>query len=185
MTSEGTLDDIYFEWLYSLVASVRSRNPRRTHWYLCKQMYTKPFTWSIRNDENRAMDGIELRNEFVDHVGLEDVDSSWMELECSFLEMLIALARRASFEAGLEPSEWFWKLIENLELWQYTDFRYTEVTEIKINEVMERVIHRKYNRDGSGGLFPLSHTREDQRKVELWYQLSAYILEGEFVGIGA
>jgi hypothetical protein len=36
---------------------------------------------------------------------------------------------------------------------------------------------REYFPSGKGGLFPLENPREDQTKVEIWYQMHAYVME--------
>lgn len=180
----GTADDRYFEWLYSHIAPVTYNNPRHTFWSLAKQLYTTKFRWSVRNDQNRAADGIELREEFVDRWGHEGVPVGWMDLECSVLEMLIALCERLTFESYGEVSDWFWKLMENLEIHRYSDHRYNATALHEIDEVLERVLDRHYGRDGVGGLFPLREGRRDQRRVEIWYQKEAYLLEGLRVNNG-
>jgi hypothetical protein len=38
-------------------------------------------------------------------------------------------------------------------------------------------VNREYDPDGRGGLFPLDGTHANQREVELWYQMQAYIIE--------
>lgn len=95
------------------------------------------------------------------------------------LEMMIALSRVLSFEADGEPRVWFWHLIEMLDLEQYNDRNYNanRLAERKIDEALDRVIWRTYSPNGRGGLFPLNRATRDQRDVELWYQLSAYLLE--------
>lgn len=182
MTSkEGTTDDLYFEWLYGLVASVRNRNPERSYWRLLRQLYTKQFVWHVANDDNREEDGKELRDEFIFDQDIEDIEPFWLDLGCSFLEMLIALSRRAAFEAGGEPVEWFWKLMNNLGLRECTDAVYNKNIAKGVDEALDRVINRTYERNGAGGLFPLHGACDDQRRVELWYQLSAYIIDGNSV----
>lgn len=105
---------------------------------------------------------------------LEDVDPAWLDLGCSMLEMLIGLSRRLSFEAEGESRDWFWTLINNLAL--RSDDKNPILVEV-VDATLERVIWRTYNPDGSGGLFPLRRAHKNQRKVEIWYQLSAYLLE--------
>jgi len=46
-----------------------------------------------------------------------------------------------------------------------------------VEDVTHAVIWRTYNENGNGGLFPLRDSDQDQRQVEIWYQLSAYLLE--------
>lgn len=183
MSDNGTLDDRYLEWLYKQIAAVSNPNPIRSYWNLAKQLYTIEFVWLISNDDNREADGKCLRMEFMDDVHIDDRDTQWLELECSMLEMLIALARRASFEACGETIDWFWKMLENVGLRGYTDYMYANEPGVEetVYNVIQDIIDRKYKRNGEGGLFPLQHPHQDQRKVELWYQLSAYLLEGEYV----
>jgi hypothetical protein len=66
-------------------------------------------------------------------------------------------------------------MLENLDLCQYNDR--VNLPEDKIEETLDRVIWRTYNFNGRGGIFPLRRPRQDQRDVELWYQLNAYIIE--------
>lgn len=97
---------------------------------------------------------------------------------CSMLEMLVALGRRLSFQMEGESRFWFWTLLENVGLDKFNDrFYKTDKQAEEVDEVLQRIIWRNYAEDGSGGLFPLKHPDEDQRKVEMWYQMSAYILE--------
>jgi hypothetical protein len=103
-------------------------------------------------------------------------------MDCSVLEMLIGLSRRLAFEEEGEPRGWFWHLIENLELRHFTDRHYSSGESWCFNHVDEKLdclLDRHYEYDGSGGLFPLHNPLEDQKDVELWYQMSAYLLERE------
>ena len=129
------------------------------------------------NDDNRIEDGKKLRYEFLNAQGIDEVDPEWMSLGCSMLEMLLGLARRASFESDEASTEWFWRFIVNLGLYKYNDKTYTNEVSTIVDETLDRVIFRTYSPNGAGGLFPLTHPRTDQRKVELWYQLSAFLLE--------
>lgn len=168
------LDELYFQWLYDQVASTRIVRPSKTFWGLLKQLYMKEFAWIVANDDNRLEDGKELRYEFVDQEPLVNVDPSWMHMGCSMLELLIGLSRRLAFMAEGEPRDWFWHFLDNLEI-KYNDNYAFPLKEV--DDALERVIWRTYNPSGEGGLFPLQDPREDQRKVELWYQLNAYVIE--------
>lgn len=179
MSAQGTLDDRYLGWLYSRVGAARNRNPARSHWNLLNQLYRKPYSWTILNDSNRARDGVDLREEFLQEFEI-DRDELWLELDCSFLEMLMALSERASFLDDGSALGWFWKLMENIELDKYTDEVYNDHIAEEVEQALDRVIQRTYSRDGTGGLFPLRYAKTDQRRVELWYQLNAYLLEGRY-----
>lgn len=185
--SEGTLDDRYLEWLYKeAVGATRNPNPAKSHWEIARQLYSTRFEWFVRNDDNRAEDGIALREEFIFEEDIQDFEMNdlWLTLDCSMLEMMIALARRVSFNSTGEAGDWFWKFLTTLELDHYSDLRYNSGVKALVKTTVERVIYRRYERNGDGGLFPLQHARKDQRKVELWEQMSAYLLENESVDYG-
>lgn len=166
------LDDLYLRWLYSLVANPRSRNV--TWWNLLRRMYCKEFIWFVPNDDNRAQDGQSLRYEFIEEQGLADVDPDWMDLGCSMLELLITLSRELSFLAEGEPRDWFFDMLNNLDL-RCDDKHYPGNDYVE--GVLDNVIWRTYKPNGKGGLFPLRRPDQDQRDVELWYQLNRYVRE--------
>lgn len=178
MIENGTLDDLYFEWLYGkFIGAVSNRNPARSYWGLAKHLYDTPFVIILRDDHNRAEDGRELRKVFIEDQEIEDVEVNWLQLDCSVLEMLIGLACRAAFEDGKEPGDWFWILITNLGLQPFNDRNYDQTAIGEVNAIVARLLDRTYEKDGAGGLFPCKHAREDQTQVNIWYQLQAYLLE--------
>jgi hypothetical protein len=169
------LDELYLHWLYSQVVDPEVKNPNRTYWGLLKKLFTKEFIWFVPNDDNRIEDGKDLRFEFVDDAELEDVDIAWVHLGCSMLELLIGLSRRIAFELESSPRDWFWHLLGNLNLQTLNDKR--GFPDAYVDSILDTVIYRTYGPDGFGGIFPLKYAQEDQRKVELWYQLNAYVNE--------
>jgi hypothetical protein len=174
--SPGTLDDQYLVWLYDQVAEVKTRKSSRTYWQLFRQLYSTEFAWFVPNDDNRAEDGRELRSEWSAQCDVE-VDPNWLSLGCSFLELLIGLSRRLAFEAEGDAPSWFWHLISNMGLLGFNDrSRYSEQ---EVDDKTSAVIWRTYGFNGEGGLFPLKYTEQDQRKIEIWYQLSEYLLQDE------
>lgn len=179
MVSEP-LDELYFKWLYELVAEPNFEEGSLTYWHVLKILFEKEFVWVVANDENRIQDGKALRIEFLNVNDIQTADSVWIELGCSVLELMVGLARRFAFEADGEPHYWFWVLMDNLGLFRFSDD--TVLPEERIDDLLDRFIYRKYEPSGLGGLFPLENPREDQRKVELWYQLSEYIMERGLAG---
>lgn len=171
----------YFNWLGQEIGLTHNPNAKRRHWMLAEQMINTPFTWSVPNDDNRMADGKDLRVEFLN---MHNVRQDLMGWECSMLEMLVALCRRLVFQAEGTVDEWFWELLENLNLGVYSDDVYEneDGTIDVVDETLHRVINRTYQKNGVGGLFPLQKTKRDQRKVEIWYQMSAYLLE-DFDGL--
>lgn len=183
VNGEATLDDVYFDWLYGQIASVQNRNPRQSHWKMLHVFYVTQFNGYVPNDDNRAADGKDLRIEFLQQTRypLDDPYGHWFDLDCSMFEMILALSRRAAFEDEGSPVEWFWRMVHNLELEKYTDDLFEISIQEEVEEVLDRVNNRNYAYDGRGGLFPLQLATTDQRTVELWTQLSAYLLEGTYV----
>jgi hypothetical protein len=168
----------YFEWLYSQIARPNMRRKAHNHRYLTIQLHNKEFVWFVPNDDNRMQDGRDLRHEYAQERKLVGyLPTDWYHAPCSMLEMLVALARQLGFQTGDEPGVWFWHLIENLDLLKFNDAHYDERAERIIDHVLDRVISRTYGMSGAGGLFPLKHAQEDQREVELWRQLNAYLIE--------
>jgi hypothetical protein len=142
-------------------------------------MFQTEFVWTVPNDDNRVADGRCLRDEFLLERDIHPVDSAWYELGCSFFEMLIGLSRRLAFEAGEDSKWWFWKLLDNLNFRNFADDNIFDDDEVSLR--LDEVIWRRYEPNGMGGLFPLAHPKEDQTKVEIWYQMNAYLLENNLM----
>lgn len=180
IVSPSKIKQDYFQWLCNIVEIGTENAP---YWLLAKDLHSKEFVWYIPNDDNRAMDGEELREEYLytNHGGkkLRVVNGP-----CTMLEMLIALARRIGFEVS-DPDDdcdftykYFWELLGNLGLTMYHDDVYYELSGPEVcNSVLNILVNRDYCSNGEGGLFPLRNRVEDQRQVEIWYQMSAYINE--------
>jgi hypothetical protein len=149
------------------------------HHMLTEQMFRKDYYYIVRNDENRAEDGTYLR--YLYH--LEHPGATIPQTPCSFLEFLIGVGRRLS-EILAEGEElpvylYFWELAANLGLDVYNDERYGyEDTPFIVDDIMNRLMDRKYDRKGVGGLFPLEEEgHRNQRRLEVWYQMQDYMFE--------
>jgi hypothetical protein len=99
------------------------------------------------------------------------------------LEFLIALATRMNESVyddrypNQEPY-WFMVLLQNLGLDKYDDTYDFTVIHGEVYDIFMVLNHREYDIDGSrGGLFPLKDPAENQREVEVWYQMQAYLSE--------
>lgn len=169
------LDELYFQWLYEQVADPRIEDEDLTHWDVLKILFSIDFAFIIEMDENRAEDGKALRRRFIAERGLSGVSDHWIEVGCSFLELMVAMSNKLAFMADGEPHYWFWELMGNLGLRGYNDSH--EVPTEDVEEILNRVIFRQYGPDGHGGFFPLKHPERDQRDLELWAQLGDYVRE--------
>jgi len=171
-----SLDESYFEWLCDQVGTLDSDHTL-THRELLCAFHNKEFVWFVANDFNRIDDGRACRYEFVEETNQSEVDAHWMGDGCSVLEMMVGLSRRLAFEAGGEPPEWFWALVTNLEMADFSDRAWSSVHQEVVDDALDILVFRNYHPDGQGGLFPLHRPESDQRYLELWYQLNAYLLE--------
>lgn len=166
------LEESYFHWLCDQVGSVDGK----THSRMLKQLFFKEFLWHVPNDDNRAEDGRDLRLEFLGEVR-SDTDPDFTGVGCCMLELFVGLARRASF-TDLEERDfqfWVWDFLKNADLYRFDDRkRFSEDT---VDDILDKIIWRRYGPDGQGGIFPLKNPDGDQREIELWYQLGAYLLE--------
>jgi hypothetical protein len=160
----------YFDWLVSQV-EIAGQQPRRYDG-LFQLMHETEFTWEIPGDDNRYQDALDLRSYFS---GGRRNRVPQLEF-VSVLELLIALSRRIAFVAGGDPKRWAWQLVENLELTHFHDpltHHYISTAE----KILHTLVSRRYKSDGRGGFFPLHNPTEDQRGIEMWDQLNAYVNE--------
>lgn len=164
---DDKLEQKYLTWLEHQV----SAHNGRSYWELLECMHNKEFIWIIPNDDNRVADGLDVRNEFFRTHGV-------YSRGCSVLEVLIGISRRLEFILGGDPRQWAWKLIEHLELHKMSG-HIGRVRANQIDDILETLIWRTYAPDGGGGFFPLAWPKQDQRKIEIWYQMAAWCEELE------
>ena len=190
-TAEGILAQVkrvqssYFQWLCAIIEA----NDRSEGYYLlAKDLFAKEFFGTVPNDENRASDGLELRATFAANETETELEEK-LTLDilagpCSVLEMIIALASRINFilSDGDKDNtcDIFWELVGNLGLDDFSDnVYYQRGGSNAVNCALNTLLLRKYDRRGFGGLVPLPKTKVDQREVEIWYQMSAYLDENK------
>lgn len=170
-------ESMYFLWLLSLVKADTNNT------FLTSRLYNKSFTWKVDFDDNRAKDGLDLRDEFsyANNIIL-------LQKTCSVLEMMIALSRRCEDyimydpDLGDQTSRWFYIMIQNLQLTKYMSNSIVDLKDIliasrDIDNKLDILLDRKYDYSGKGGLFPLKNPSKDQRTNEIWNQLNDYLKE--------
>jgi len=167
--AESTEEE-YFQWLVSQIQIAQSDNRPKTYHELFERLHNKEFVWIIPNDDNRVADGFDLRAEFLRG------SHYTFPFGVSVLEVIVALSRRLEFNAEGPAREWAWQLIKNLRLHKMADPLSFQKGR-RIDEILDRLIWRTYKPNGVGGFFPLKDTDEDQTKIEIWYQMSAYIID--------
>lgn len=171
----------YFDWLVSLVSANR-RLDFVSFSYLLARLHEIEFRWIIPRDQNRAVNGQELRwryaieqnydRDYADYI-LNELDGP-----CSVLEMMVALALHCEEDIMDDPAygnragQWFWNMIVNLGLGSMTDDIFDQRL---VDRVINRFLNRDYDPDGKGGLFRIRNCDYDLRDVEIEYQLYWYL----------
>lgn len=171
---EEPIEESYFNWLCAKVIDIHISN----YWDLLKILHKTEYVWIVPGDRNRDEDGRELREDFLRETFLPR-DDSWFSDPCSVLEFLIAFAKRASFQTGGSVKDWFWNFMTNLRLEEYRHVSDSDIS--RIEEIIQNLVWRTYDPDGHGGMFPMQHTSNDQRKVEVWYQFCEYLDDQGFI----
>lgn len=179
--TERELNDLYFEWMYSLVCNEKY-SKKVSYRKLMRHLYDTEFYYIIPMDGNRAEDGVDLRYRFgrIHHYDSRMI-ASYLDIRpCSVLEMMIALSVRCEEhimddpDLGDRTGQWFWNMIVNLGLGSMTDSKYDVDY---VDDVLDRFLERKYERDGEGGLFTVENCKQDMRSVDIWYQMCWYLNE--------
>lgn len=169
------LAEAYFSWLVEQVRE-QGEHPKRTYWDVLRLMHEKEFIWipNAGNDDNRIADAREVRWEFMNARGRPFDTAEPGPASC--LEVMIALSRRMEFNAGESAEGWAWQLLCNLELHKMPD-PVSRRKMAKADDILEALIWRNYSPDGAGSFFPLAWPPDDMRRVEVWYQMHAWIME--------
>lgn len=174
----GTSDP-YFNWLCALIGA-------DGHEMLASALHERAFHPLLEMDSNRGTDGLQLRVEFMNEHGVWGSSSN--RGPCTMLEFLVALAKRMSFLTSGEGSHgqtafYFWKMIGNLRLDRLTDEKWYDInSDFFVEDACYRINERQYEANGNGGLFPLKKPTCDQRRVEIWYQMNAWLMENSNIG---
>jgi hypothetical protein len=160
----------YYIWLKDQIQLPQ----HKTYNTLLAIMFHTEFVWIIPNDDNRIVDALDLRIQQMGTHAKEVLNGA------TVLEVLIAVSRRLEFNAGRNAPYWAWHLIKNLGLGKMSDPLSNRNCE-RVESILSGFIWRTYSQDGRGGLFPLKDAKEDQTKVEIWYQMNAYIIENHYI----
>lgn len=168
------IENDYFEWLFELVCGKRYAKDI-SYRKLLTLLHNTEFTYIIPMDENRASDGISIRNRFLT---VNNYRSDSIDRPCSVLEMMVGLAIRCEENIMDDPrlgdrtGQWFWGMINNLGLGAMYDSNFDKRYAI---DTIQRFLNRDYEPNGKGGLFTIKKCDEDLRNVEIWHQLCWYL----------
>ena len=162
----------YYSWL--CMWAIPDGKKRSDYSQLLRALNEEEFVWSVDHDENRAADGVALRDIYEDETG------EWCDQggPCSVLEMLLALAIRCDTEIMYDPDDlnradkWFWMMVKNLGLDIFVDGNFVHN---EFETAINRFLGRKYGKNGQFCLFPVPEMSNKFRHVELIYQLNYYL----------
>lgn len=162
----------YLKWLCDKVPSDFGS---RTYNKLLRYLFLHEFTYTMDMDENRAVQGASLRQEYAEEKCL---DEYWMaSYPCNILEMMVALARISEERTmrdedyGNRTGKWFWDMIASIGLMDMDDVSYNDDV---VQEKIDRLLKRDYGPNGQGGLFTIPSAAVDLRQVDIWYQAQWY-----------
>lgn len=172
--------DGYFEYLLAII----NENDRSNYFMLLDILYRTDFRWSIHHDDNRVSDGLELRYNYQENenLGMDQI-GELMLIPCSVIEVVIGLAIRMD-DIMRDPERshvdrWFWELIGNLGLLDFTDDAYEKgVWSLEdVLKILDIFMDRTYDELGRGGLFPRKVCYKNQKVTELFAQMNGYLNE--------
>lgn len=167
---------------------------------LAQMFFETDFRWTedVLDDENRAKDGVALREQYAIYLLACDKDTvteqQWHNIDrlkksilgpASVFEVLVCLARDLDEMLNMDPERqvqtYFERLMMNVGFDFYDEEDY-DMDPKKVTEywhgLMDRMLDRTYLPDGEGGLFPLDLTENltiDMRKIPLWEQLNTWV----------
>jgi len=177
---KSKISEDYYNWLVDLTCDWCSSHGDFSE--LMSYLYFRTFTYIIPNDSNRASDGFETRFRFIEQSNYYTYRDVYLYMNgpCNVLEMMTALAIRCEDHIMGDPSGgsrtdfWFWEMITNMHLDQMTNDNFDEML---VEELVSNMLERRYEKDGTGGLFKIHDPTKDMRNVEIWCQLNWYLNE--------
>lgn len=184
------VQQLYFEWLLSRMGI--ENYVLDTLRIASVELHQVSFVVDIPKDGNRLLEGAKLREEFEDEYTFGVRNRSYLnEKSVSLFEVLITLAEHMSDNMTDEDKpagEFYEEMLQNTLIYAnahaISETRQPllgEQYKNHIHSIAHNIMFRYYDKDGKGGFFPLKKPDKDQRKVELWYQMQAYLMENYYV----
>ena len=137
----------YFDWLYGLVCG-HKYSKHVSFERLLMHLHGIEFRYSIPMDQNRAMDGMDLRWRYAYEHHYDPSVLDCLDGPCSVLEMMVALSLYCEEHIMDDPtignrtSQWFWGMIVSLGLGFMTDDRFEKAY---VDDVIQRFIIESMN----------------------------------------
>lgn len=176
----------YFNYLLNEHTNLLNEEIDNSYFIISKILYETEFIPLVPMDDNRVGDALLIRKEY--HETILNEYHFVINKTCNVLELLIGISKRMAHELfrsneEMSDKECVFELISNLGLDRYTDnylmnvIKRPKIINQKINNIILDFISRRYEYNGNGNIFPIKNPKEDQRNVEIWYQMMAYLIE--------
>ncbi len=158
-------DTRYFTWLGGKVGLGPANYSK-----LMEVLGKTEFSWRLPLDENRAFDGLKLRNDYNKPLSKEIT-----ELGCSIFEMLVGLSVRVERDitgtpGDEHPEKWFWQMLENLGISDQND------DDFDMNYVSKKLINWMFG-SGKDSIFKFNSNDINYKNMQIWDQMTAYLNE--------
>lgn len=141
-------------------------------------LFNKQFFYLLPLDENRSIDGVDLRREYIyeNNLSEDGFVKVFPSERANLLEVILSLAIRCDqiMSTSNHPSTYFWfgKILKNIGINECTDdFYNSDFVESRLDDL----IWRRYRPDGFGGFFYIRNAKEDLRNVDIGTQMSWYL----------
>lgn len=173
------MEDLYFKWIEEIISNdeVEASNYRK----LLTFLNDIQFDYLIPMDDNRVVDGVELRYRFGYESCIPYPEiATYLDIKpASVLEVMVALSLRIEeqFIAGDNIGRWFWIMIENLGLRSYDDLYFNKA---EVDRIIKKFLKRDYEKNGRGSLFITNNRNKDMRNIEIGDQMHLYLNEFVF-----
>lgn len=166
----------YQAWLVDFVSDGLPEH--RNYGYLLHDLGCKEFTWTLLMDEQRDIDGLYLRRDFMNKYHI-DMDSSFYKMPRSVFEVLAAFSRTIEIQiTGTQEydnfSRFFWIMLDNLGLLKYSDERYNVN---KVYEILDNWMGHFSDESDNPNIFPLKNSKTDKSKIDMWYRMQFWLRE--------
>lgn len=162
------LNSDYYIWLLDRIGVLNGEY--KNYELLAQHLFSTKYIYMFAMDENRAKGGLALRTLYAQTAGVyvEDVH----EGPCNVLEMIESLAEKISFDHDDTIQRWFWEMLDNLNLLNYSNEFYDPNA---VQYILDTWMYRRYDSSGNGSLFPVPDYEGDMRNIETWDQMNIYL----------
>lgn len=165
----------YYLWLLSKIRADLHTN----YSMLLAKLNSTQYRMTRDVDQPRVRKVAELKQEFCDECFINYPVSNDIP-NVSVLEVLVSIALDTERmvmrdgDMGDRTELWFWSMIHNLGLEEYTNDRYNEVM---VNALLDRFVNHTYLKNGIGSVGYTMKSRGDFRKLDIWHQFNIWLSE--------